>query len=780
MQRVRRNARDDIQRELVKHRLASEHESADWINNFLDRFWLIYEPVLSETIVSTVDQILSTSTPAFLDSIRLSAFTLGTKAPRIDKVRTFPKTAEDVVMMDWGISFTPNDTTDLTQAQIAKKVNPKIVLEIRVGKGLATAGMPILLEDISFSGLMRIRLKLMANFPHVQLLDMSFIEKPSFDYILKPLGGDTFGFDIAHIPGLSSFIRDQVHDNLGPMMYEPNVFTLNLEQLMSGAPIDTAIGVLQVTIFSARGIKAGKVGGGAPDPYVSLSINNRSELAKTKYKHSTYNPTWTETKFLLVNALTEQLVLDVLDYNDHRKDTPLGAASFELAELEKDATREGIVKHILKDGKERGELRFDCSWYPVLKPAIVDGNQEVPETNVGIVRFVLHQAKDLDHSKSLSGDLNPFAKIHIGDSHKPILTTHRFKHTNSPVWEAPVEFLCSDKNSSVITVKVIDDRDFLRDPVVGYMSIRLADLFEAQKEAGRDWWPLSGCKSGRVRIGVEWKPLSIAGSLSGAEQYTPPIGVVRLHLIKATDIKNVEAALGGKSDPYVRVQVHNVTRGRTDVVNNNLNPEWDQIVYIPVHSLRETLLLECMDYQHLTKDRSLGSVELNVTNLATEADSEDPKFKYTSLGRKEHTEPIHLDKGNVYKGNLHYVAQFVPAFQMKGIKFDAQPNELEQAAGGDDDDGATVHGDDTDDEDDDPPVPIGLTSSRPLVEDEETGEFKTAAAKKKHERAKSTDTKASIETVSTTGTAKTAETSKEEQIEPGIELTREELLAERT
>src|SRR5712675_34937 len=90
MARVRQRARDDIQRELVKTTLATEHESAEWINQFLDRFWLIYEPVLSATIVASVDQILSTNCPAFLDSLRLTQFTLGNKAPRVDKVRTFP------------------------------------------------------------------------------------------------------------------------------------------------------------------------------------------------------------------------------------------------------------------------------------------------------------------------------------------------------------------------------------------------------------------------------------------------------------------------------------------------------------------------------------------------------------------------------------------------------------------------------------------------------------------------------------------------------------------
>lgn len=89
------------------------------------------------------------------------------------------------------------------------------------------------------------------------------------------------------IPGLSPFITNQVHATLGPMMYAPNTFTLNLEQMLSGAPIDTACGVLALTVRSGRGIKGTKLGGGAPDPYVSCAIAGRAELAKTKTKRST-------------------------------------------------------------------------------------------------------------------------------------------------------------------------------------------------------------------------------------------------------------------------------------------------------------------------------------------------------------------------------------------------------------------------------------------------------------------------------------------------------------
>ena len=139
----------------------------------------------------------------------------------------------------------------------------------------------------------------------------------------------------------------------------------------------------------------------------------------------------------------------------------------------------------------------------------------------------------------MTGDLNPLAKVYLGSNPTAIHRTPRLKHTISPVWESPTEFLCSDRAASVITIKVIDDREILKDPVVGYMRVRLEDLLEAKKkEAGRDWWPLSGCSTGaKLRVSAEWKPLNMAGSLHGADQYVPPIGVVRLWIKKAQDVK---------------------------------------------------------------------------------------------------------------------------------------------------------------------------------------------------------------------------------------------------
>lgn len=69
----------------------------------------------------------------------------------------------------------------------------------------------------------------------------------------------------------------------------------------------------------------------------------------------------------------------------------------------------------------------------------------------------------------------------------------------------------------------------MRDPVIGTVTARLEDILEATAKLGQEsWFPLTKCRSGKVRISAEWKPLSMAGNLQGAGTYSPPIGIIRL------------------------------------------------------------------------------------------------------------------------------------------------------------------------------------------------------------------------------------------------------------
>ncbi|KAI9830545.1 MAG: hypothetical protein M1819_005503 [Sarea resinae] len=673
IRRVRRNFRDDVQREMAKTKLETDHESLEWMNNFLAKFWPIYSPVLCETIINSVDQVLSTSTPAFLDSLRMKMFTLGTKPPRLEHVKTYPKAEDDIVLMDWKFSFTPNDVADLTMRQVKSKLNPKVVLEVRVGKAMVSKGLDVIVEDMAFSGLMRVKVKLQLEFPHIEKVEICFLEKPTIDYVCKPLGGDTFGFDINFIPGLETFIMDMIHANLQPIMYDPNVFPIEIAKMLAGNPIDQAIGVVAVTIHGANGLKNPDKFSGTPDPYTVVSLNSRSPLGKTKTIRETANPRWNETIFVIITSMADSLTLQVYDFNDYRKDKELGTATFALDQLEEIPEHENLQLEVMAAGKTRGQIQADVRYFPVLEGrTLEDGTMEPPpESNTGIARFTIEQARDLDGTKSLIGQLNPYAVLLING--KEVHQTRKLKRTNAPIWDnGSKEILVTDRKAARLGVVIKDDRNIAQDPVVGSYQIKLDDMIEVM-EKGQEWYNLAGVKQGRAKMSVQWKPVALKGDLSSGGGYSNPIGVMRLHFQNARDLRNLETL--GKSDPYVRVLVSGVEKGRTVAFQNNLNPDWDEVIYVSVHSGRERLVLEVMDQESLGKDRPLGQVELSAADYVAEEDGEYLVNDEKALQSRS----LKLHGKGTPKGKLNFTAAFYPTLDV----VDPEEEAAEKAALGD-------------------------------------------------------------------------------------------------
>ena len=656
IRRVRRNARDDLNREMAKNRLETDTESLEWINSFLVKFWPIYAPVLCKSIVASVDQVLSTSTPAFLDSLRLKEFVLGTKPPRLEHVKTYPKAQDDIVLMDWKFSFNPTDVADLTSRQIKNKINPKIVLEVRIGKGVVSKGLDVIVEDMAFSGLMRLKFKLQLPFPHIERVEMSFLERPTIDYVCKPLGGETFGFDINFIPGLETFIMEMIHGVLGPMMYDPNVFPIEIAKMLAGSPIDQAIGVLQVTFHGAQGLKNPDKFSGTPDPYAVVAINNRNELGRTKTVHENANPRWNETVNIIVTSLKDSLTINLYDYNEYRKDKELGTATFALEQLETDSEHENMHLEVMSSGRPRGLLQCDVRFFPVLEgETLDDGTKEPPpESRTGIAKFTVEQAKELDGTKSMMGQMSPYAYLALNghEVHK----SQTMKKTNMPIWpDATKELLITDRKKAKLGVIIKDDRDLASDPILGTYQITLDDMLELTSK-GQEWYHLNGAKSGRVKMKLEWKPVALKGAAAGGG-YLTPIGVMRLHFQNARSLRNLETM--GKSDPYVRVLLSGVEKGRTVTFKNNLNPDWDEVVYVPIHTQREKLTLEVMDEEHLGKDRSLGHIELSAGDYV----KQDADGQFVVSEHKEvRSEGLHHGKGSQQKGTLNYTCSFYPTY----------------------------------------------------------------------------------------------------------------------
>lgn len=659
IRRVRRNFRDDVNREMAKARLETDSESLEWINSFLVKFWPIYAPVLCQTIINSVDQVLSTSTPAFLDSLRMKTFILGSKPPRLDHVKSYPKAEDDTVLMDWKFSFTPNDVMDLTARQLKNKINPKVALEIRIGKGMISKGLDVLVEDFSFSGLMRVKVKLQIPYPHIEKVEICFLGRPEIDYVCKPLGGETLGFDINFIPGLESFISEQIHGNLEPIMYAPNVFPIEIAKMLAGNPVDQAIGVLAITLHGAHGLKNPDKLSGTPDPYTVVSLNGRVELGRTKTVEGSANPRWGDTVYVIINSFADALTLQVYDYNEYRKDKELGTATFALDQLEQATDHEDLRLEVMANGKPRGQIQANINFFPVLEGRkLEDGSTEAPpESNTGIARFTVEQAKDLDGTKSLIGQLNPYAILLLNG--KEIHKTRKLKRTNNPIWDnGSKEFLVTDRKAARLGVVIKDDRDISSDPILGTYQIKLDDMMQLM-EKGQEWYNLAGAQTGRAKLMIQWKPVTLKGVSGGTGGYITPIGVMRVHLKGARDLRNLETV--GKSDPYVRIMLSGIEKGKTMTFQNNLNPEWDEVIYVPVHTTREKLTLEVMDQENLGKDRPLGLVEVATADYIQEAENGEYEVHEEKIDRSE---PLRLSGKESSKGTLNFTIAFYPTLNI--------------------------------------------------------------------------------------------------------------------
>lgn len=661
--RFNRNIRDDMKRVKVRQRLESNLELMEWLNLFLAKFWIIYMPAFSEMVMYQANQVLEGQAPGFgIDKLTLEEFTLGLKAPRINSVRTYPLKAHDHVEMEWDFSFSPSDTSDMTKREIQKRVPPKVELGVTVGKAFVSKTLPILVEDMLMTGTLNVKLKLMDNFPHVKMVSIQFLEAPKIDYEFKPMGGDTFGIDIMSlIPGLSSFVNGIIHSNLRPVLYAPNSLDIDIEDFID-ENLGDLIGVLAVTVTRCTDLKRGpNTEANSLNPYVQLKVANNGEIDfRTKAKEATNDPVFLETKYVLLNQLeNNQLNLNVFDVEKAKADdTLLGSTTFQLSELLQKNQFEGVTKTISEAGKTTGKVIFDLKWFPILPPFVHDdGTKERPlDLEVGILKLSLHEATNLDLTPSQTGLVLPWAQIYVNG--ELARSCRRLAQTNEPSWEELFETLITKQSDCLVLVVIYDQ---ISGQIISRLELNLQDIvFETGR--GQQWHecpPLyeDGVKP-RIKITASWKPLAIDSQV-WKTFYLAPIGGVRIHLREARGLVNLESV--GYVDPYCKIMLGGQERGRTAIIADTTEPNWNKAIYLPVSNPHSHFLLEIMDAEPEGKDRPLGNAAVNVFDFLKK-DSEGRWMGYDGAENEILEQPVLLS--GQQQGVVYYSVLFVPCIPM--------------------------------------------------------------------------------------------------------------------
>lgn len=656
VRKYRQILREEAQREFTIKSIETDYETMDWLNVFLEKFWFFLEPSISQIVTDQVNPILAASpAPAFVKSLWLDSFTGGTKPPRIDMVKSLGNTADDVIVMDWGFSFTPNELADSSNKQMKNNVNQKVVVKANIF-GLT---IPVEVSDVSFKCLARVRLRMTSAFPHIETVNVSLLEAPQFDFNCRLLA--LSAWEVLAFPGLYPFINQMVRKYAGPMLFAPLSFQLNVQQLMAGCALNSAIGVLTVDVKSARGLKNYGRKDNTVDPYCNLGFS-QNILATTKTVLNTSKPVWNQKLYIPISSTSEPLNITIMDANGYRKDQLIGSVKFDLDVLNHNSKNASITAPIIRNNKPVGEFQFGYQYTPTLIPQMEPDGAIIPppDLNTGIIRIEVSEARNLKGKDEKP--LATYAEVLLDG--EEFLTTKVVKKSNSPKWGAAKEsivFNCAKSKVKVI-LKTADKHTY------GIVIASLRDLIDAT-QVGNPWFQFA--KGGEVMLSTTWKSVRLEGA-SGEGGYVNPIGVMRVLVEKSEDLRNLETV--GKVDPYARLLVNGIQRARTAAIESSLNPTWNEIHYIPVSSPNQKLTLEVMDVENIRPDRTLGSVDVNLQELI----NKDEKGKYIECvdPTKRVSKLIHK-KGP--KGSITYSLSFYPALPVMSLE-DIQEEEREKKA----------------------------------------------------------------------------------------------------
>ncbi|ORX49323.1 hypothetical protein BCR36DRAFT_328417 [Piromyces finnis] len=253
--------------------------------------------------------------------------------------------------------------------------------------------------------------------------------------------------------------------------------------------------------------------------------------------------------------------------------------------------------------KPAGTIRMGINYIPLNQfNDNAEDNSADLFSETGIARIWIYKVTKLEK--------NPNSYCVADIDGKEVMRTNVRKYNNNPSFGAFKDVFVKNFSTAKLTVAV-KNQETGSDSTLGTFSWDLYEIFERIKEdPAANWFKLSSkFEEAAINIGVEWKPLVIDISTS----LQKPIGVCRLHLKGARNLKNKETF--GTSDPYVKINLSGKEVGVTDIVDKDLNPEWNEVYYLMIRSKNDRLSFEVFDHDEVKNDSKLGKVEVNITDV---------------------------------------------------------------------------------------------------------------------------------------------------------------------
>ncbi|KAF3652551.1 Synaptotagmin-4 [Capsicum annuum] len=338
------------------------------------------------------------------------------------------------------------------------------------------------------------------------------------------------------------------------------------------------------------------------------------------------------------------------------------------------------------EGTIRDAIEDSITW-PVRKviPILPGDYSDLELKPTGVLEVKLVQAKELTN-KDIIGKSDPFAKLYVRPIRDRMKKSKIINNDLNPIWNEHFEFVVEDPLTQHLVVKIYDDEGLQSAELIGCAHIRLSELEPGkvkdiwlklvkdleiqrdQKNRGQVHLELLYCPNGMtnglsnpfaknesmtslervLKNGAEGKEASSNGIENRKRREVIVRGVLSVTVISADDLP--PADITGKADPYVvlimkKAQIRNKTR----VVNESLNPIWNQTFdFVVEDGLHDMLMLEVWDHDTFGKD-FMGKCILTLTRVLMEGEYKDTyelaeaKSGKLNLHLKWNPQPIYRD-----------------------------------------------------------------------------------------------------------------------------------------
>ncbi|KAI0037069.1 hypothetical protein K488DRAFT_39722 [Vararia minispora EC-137] len=363
---------------------------AEWVNALVAGVWPILNPSLFDSLVDMLEDIMQSSMPKFVQSVRISDLGLGNTPLRIVSVRALPDSSNEQTLEKLDVQDREQLTGDHINLEISfayhaalsgrsassKVQNIHLLIDFFSGiQEFWEFKLPVWVGVQGIFGTARVCIQLISDPPFIKTTLFTFLGlphiKPSVVAMSRAMP------NIMNLPLISGFVSSAL-DTATAKYVAPKCLILDVQRLLGGSDVakDTrTLGVLVVHIHSAISLK-GMDNNGKSDAYVTLTFSRLGKpLFSTRIVKEDLNPIFEETAVLPIDLnvlkLDEKLSIQLWDSDRSSTDDMMGIVELDILEFVRNKNEAHCrIAHLQSpDTRKRpSSIKITLGYYAKLPP----------------------------------------------------------------------------------------------------------------------------------------------------------------------------------------------------------------------------------------------------------------------------------------------------------------------------------------------------------------------------------------------------------------------------